>query len=94
MGTIPRFNNELSRWRKSVRSGGVTGYKSSGRPLLYSEIISEHLVIVAQCGSKITFLPTLRTSNSMSSNIPYVQQTESRPGKHCYKIPSHNTLGN
>lgn len=74
--------------------GGVTEYKTSGRPLLYSEIISEHLVIVAQCGSKITFLPTLRTSNSMSSNIPYVQQTESRPGKHCYKIPSHNTLGN
>lgn len=81
MGTIPRFNNELSRWRKSVwlRGGWVGGggggggvYKSSGRPLL-SQIISEHLVIVAQRGSKITFLPTLRTSN-----VPRAQPTESR----------------
>lgn len=57
MGTIPRFNNELSRWRKSmcvcVGGGwrGVGGYKSSGRPPL-SQIISEHLVVVAQGGSK------------------------------------------
>lgn len=69
------------------------GYKSNGRPLL-SQIISEHLVIVAQRGSKITFLPTLHTSNSMSSNIPHLQQTESRPGDYCYEIPSQNALGN
>lgn len=52
MGTIPRFNNELSRWRRSVVVVVVEGcrdYKSNGRPLL-SQIISEHLVIVAQCG--------------------------------------------
>lgn len=58
-------------------------YKSSRRPLL-SQIISEHLVIVAQRGSKITFLPTLCTSNSLSANIPHVVQTESRPREYCY----------
>lgn len=92
MGTIPRFNNELSRWRNSVRWWGGE-YKSSGRPLL-SQIISEHLVIVAPRGSKITFLPTLRTSNFLSSNIPHVQRAKSRPREYCYLIHSQNALGN
>ncbi len=84
MGTIPRFNNELSRWRKSMWLGVGGQYKSSGRPLL-SQIISEHLVIVAQRGSKITFLPTLHISSSMSSNIPDQENTVTRllPKMHC-----------
>lgn len=70
---------------------GRWGYKSSGRPLL-SQIISEHLVIVPQRGSKITFLPTLHTSNSLSRApaFPHVKQTESRPRAWRHKMPSQN----
>jgi len=82
MGTIPRFNNELSRWRKECGGDGVGGkYKSSGRPLL-SQIISEHLVIVAHCGSKITSLPTLRASSSLSLTSP-MQSRQRRPREYC-----------
>lgn len=78
MGTIPRFNNELSRWGRHVAEGRGN-IRAAGDLYSLRSIISEHLVIVAQCGSKITSLPTLCTSNSLSSNIPHVVQTEALP---------------
>lgn len=62
MGTIPRFNNELEGGEKLCGEAG-RGLGAAGD--LDSQIKSEHLVIVAQQGSKITFLPTLPTSNSL-----------------------------
>lgn len=67
-------------------------YKSSGRPVL-SQIISEHLVIVAQRGSKITFLPTLHTPDSMSYNISHVQLKKKKKTQ-TRKPSTQNALGN
>lgn len=53
---------------------GEREYKSGKGPLL-SQIISKHLVTVTSV-AVITLLPTLRISNSLSSKISHVEQTQ------------------
>lgn len=71
MGTIPRFNNEPSRWKSAV--GERENIKAARD--LYSQIISKHLVTVTSV-AVITLLPTLRFSNSRSSNVSHVERTQ------------------